>query len=146
MKIMPMNLDDIDEIKIMENELYKTPWNYDDFLYEINENEFSYPFVVKEENEIIGYYIFWQLFDEINIVKLSVSKKYQGRGIGNILMEDIFNRVKILGLKKIFLEVRASNDKAINLYKKHGFISKNVRKNYYDNVEDALIMEKEMEE
>lgn len=145
MLIREMKVLDLDIVETMEKTLYKIPWNKKQFLYEVNENEFSFPFVVEEKNEIIGYYIFWKLFEEANLVKISVAKEYQGRGISHILLEDCLKRVKALDCEKVFLEVRTSNKKAIELYKKHGFIKTSIRKGYYDDGEDALILEKRIE-
>ena len=71
-----------------------------------------------------------------------IRKEFQGMKLSNILMEDCFNRVELLGCEKINLEVRVTNERAINLYKKHGFKEVIVRKDYYGKGEDALILSK----
>ena len=135
---------DLEEIIRIENELYKAPWNLNQFKYELEENEFSYMYVLENEGVIIGYYGFWVMFDEVDITKVSVRKEFQGMHLSDILMADCFNRVNNLGCVKINLEVRTDNVKAINLYKKHGFNDVCVRKDYYGKNEDALILSKEV--
>lgn len=144
MIIRSMNLDDLKEIVKIEESLYKTPWNEKQYKYELEENEFSYLFVLEHENVIIGYYGFWVMFEDSDITKVSIRKEFQGMKLSNILMEDCFKRVKNAGCNKINLEVRVDNAKAINLYKKHGFKEVYVRKDYYGKGEDALILNKEI--
>ena len=144
MVVRELRLSDLDDILKIENDLYKNPWNLEQFRYELEENEFSYMFVLENNGVIIGYYGFWVMFDEVDITKVSVRKEFQGMHLSDILMADCFNRVNNLGCVKINLEVRTDNVKAINLYKKHGFNDVCVRKDYYGKNEDALILSKEV--
>ncbi|MHB1693379.1 MAG: GNAT family N-acetyltransferase, partial [bacterium] len=73
------------------------------------------------------------------------SKTMQSRGIGSYLINYTIYQFADKNIKFIFLEVRVSNSRAINLYKKLGFKTFMVRKNYYDdNGENALCMVKEL--
>ena len=140
MIVRNMEIRDLNEIIKIENELYKSPWNEKQFRYELEENEFSYLFVLEHDNVIIGYYGFWVMFENVDITKISIRKEFQGMKLSHILMEDCIKRVDLLNGKRINLEVRVSNNKAINLYKSHGFKELIVRKDYYGKGEDALIM------
>ena len=146
MLVRSMTINDLEEIVNIEKDLYKTPWNERQYKYELEENEFSYVFILEHNDIIVGYYGFWIMFDKIDITKVSIRKEFQGMKLSNILMEDCFNRVKALGCKKINLEVRTTNERAINLYKKHGFEDVIISKNYYGKNEDALILSKILEE
>jgi len=145
MIVRSMNINDLDEIVNIEKDLYKSPWNEKQFKYELEENEFSYIFVLENEGVIVGYYGFWVMFEDCDITKVSIRKEFQGMKLSNILMKDCFERVKALGCNKINLEVRTTNESAINLYKKHGFQDVIIRKNYYGKNEDALILSKVLE-
>lgn len=142
MIVRNMTINDLDEIVNIEKELYKIPWNEKQYKYELEENEFSYLFVLENDGVIIGYYGFWVMFEESDITKVSIRKEFQGMKLSNILMEDCIKRVGVLGCNKINLEVRVDNVKAINLYKKYGFEEIYVRKDYYGKGEDALILNK----
>ena len=146
MLIRSMTINDLEEVVKIEKDLYKTPWNEKQYRYELEENEFSYVFILEHDNVIVGYYGFWVMFEECDITKVSITKEFQGMKLSNILMEDCFGRVKALGCNKINLEVRTTNERAINLYKKHGFEDVIIRKNYYGKNEDALILSKVLEE
>ena len=78
-------------------------------------------------------------------ITVTVSKEYQGKGLGDILIEDLINRVKSVKCAYVSLEVRVSNTKAFNLYKKYGFKQVAVRKKYYNDGEDAYAMVKYFE-
>ena len=138
-----VEVEDLEKIVEIEKDLYKTPWNLNQFRYEIEENEFSYVYVLENDGVIVGYYGFWIMFDEIDITKVSIRKEFQGMKFSHILMEDCFCRIKDLGIGKVNLEVRVDNFRAINLYKKYGFKEVCIRKDYYGKGEDALMMCKE---
>ena len=144
MIVRMMEVDDVPVICEIEKSLYKIPWNEQQFLYELKENEFSYLFVLEHDSTIIGYYGFWVMFENCDITKVSIRKEFQGMKLSNLLMNDCFERVKALGCEKINLEVRTDNIVAINLYRKHLFKDVIVRKNYYGKGEDALILCKDM--
>ncbi len=140
MIVREMSIDDLEEIVKIEKELYKSPWNLGQYKYEIEENEFSYTYVLENEGIIIGYYGFWVMFDNVDITKVSIRKEFQGMKLSNILMNDLLSRVDLLNVIKINLEVRVDNFRAINLYKKYGFKEICIRKDYYGKGEDALIL------
>lgn len=94
---------------------------------------------------IVGYIAITYVIDTIDILSIVTMKKYEHIGIATLLLEYIFNFAKKNNVNKIFLEVRTSNTKAINLYEKNNFKLISKRKNYYtDTKEDALIYLKEI--
>jgi ribosomal-protein-alanine N-acetyltransferase len=128
--------------KLFENELEKE--NSAFLLSYFNNND------LKEFNinsHITGFIIFYFVLDEMHILDIAVSKTMQSRGIGSYLLNYAIYKFADKNIKFIFLEVRISNLRAINLYKKLGFKTFMVRKNYYDGVhkEDALCMVKELD-
>lgn len=145
MIVRELTNDDLDVLIEIEKSLYKDPWNKEAYLRDL-ENDIAYNYVLVHDDVILGYYGFWIMFDNIDITKVSIKKELQGKGLSNILMKDFFSRISNLDIKSITLEVRVSNIKAINLYKKYGFKEISVRKKYYSDSEDALILQKEVKE
>lgn len=93
---------------------------------------------------IVGFFIYYNVIDEMHILDITVSKEMQSKGIGSLMLSRVIKKNSEAGIKYFFLEVRTSNIAAINLYKKFGFKIFMLRKNYYeDNGEDALCMVKE---
>ncbi len=85
------------------------------------------------------------LYEEAEILFIGVDPKLQNRGIGKILLDKIVKNALLCGAKKIWLEVRQSNDKAIEFYKKNNFLYIQIRKNYFhDPPENALIMKRDL--
>lgn len=141
--IRKMKLSDLDQIMMIENDLFTSPWKKSDYEYEIKSNPYSKYYVLEENSVIIGYIGIWIIFDIAQITTIGVSKDYQGNGLSNILINKAIEEANSANCDNISLEVRVSNDVAISLYKKHGFINVNTRKAYYsDNFEDAYLMVK----
>ena len=81
----------------------------------------------------------------MDLESIVVKKEYQRKHIASYLLDFLFNIAKKKNVVSIFLEVRTSNIKAQNLYRKYGFEIINIRKKYYkDNLEDAFIMKKDL--
>jgi len=104
------------------------------------ENKFSKRFVLEEDGKVVGYVIFWVIKDEATIMTFAVDPNYRSRGYGEKLLREAIEK---LGnkVKRVVLDVRKSNLRAINLYKKLGFKVVTERKGYYSDGENALLME-----
>ena len=146
LQILELLNEDIDAILPLENELYHKPWQKKDYEYELNDNPFAYylKLIDKDSNEIMGFIGFWIKFEQAEITKVSIAKKYQGYKLSKLLMADAENRIRLAECENITLEVRVSNVVAINLYKSCGFNIVATRKKYYENGEDAYLMLKEL--
>lgn len=91
----------------------------------------------------LGYLIGMKVLDEVTLMDIGVDAKYQGQGIGRLLMNYLVDLCLAQSIKQIWLEVRVSNERAIQLYQSVGFNLIETRKSYYvndDGREDALIM------
>lgn len=104
----------------------------------------------QDYSNILGYYINDTLiaflhieksYDEINIINIVVFEEYQRQKIATKLLDNLFKRYD--DVTKYNLEVKVTNDKAINLYKKFDFKPINIRKNYYEGI-DGYLMIKEV--
>ena len=146
LQILELLNEDIDAILPLENELYHKPWQKKDYEYELNDNPFAYylKLVNKDNQEIMGFIGFWIKFEQAEITKVSIAKKYQGYKLSKLLMADAEQRIRLAECENITLEVRVSNVVAINLYKSCGLNIVATRKKYYENGEDAYLMLKEL--
>ena len=141
-QILELTLEDIDAILPLENELYHKPWLKKDYEYELKDNPFAIylKMIDKDSNEIMGYIGFWIKFEQAEITKVSIAKKYQGYKLSKLLMADAERRMRLAECENSTLEVRVSNTVAINLYKSFGYEIVTTRKRYYENGEDAYLM------
>lgn len=100
----------------------------------------SYYIVAKQNQEIVGFAGILKIIDEINIMNIVVRKDKRQEGIGSKLLNAIFEITKKLKAQSITLEVNEKNLPAIKLYQKFGFEQVGVRKKYYHNKDNAIIM------
>ncbi len=141
-KIRPRTIQDIDSVIEVEKESYgEHHWSRESFFNELSNDLAFYFCALDESDNMLGYIGTWQIMEEAHITTVSVRPKYRRRKIGEALLHYAIENCYQNGIKYITLEVRVSNEKAINLYEKYGMKSLGTRKSYYqDNNEDALIM------
>lgn len=140
-KIRYMVQEDIDDVLIVENNSFATPWSRTAFVNEIVNNKFAHYLVLEHKDEIIGYCGLWVIVDEAHITNIAIHPNFRGLKLGEQLLIHAIEVARTLGAIKMTLEVRVSNHIAQSLYGKLGFEPGGIRKNYYtDNQEDALVM------
>lgn len=143
MKIRKAKEEDLKELcKIeMSSGYHKKKFSFEPYLQELfkQKTEIFY----SEEKEKITGYITLSKNGEIGF--LAVSKKFQGKGIANMLLKKIISSAKQKKLKKLFLDVRNDNFSAIRLYLKNGFMITKLYKKKIDNNEiTKLRLEKQL--
>lgn len=90
---------------------------------------------------LVGFAGMWTMMDEAHITTIGVGIKHRGRQVGELLLVGLMDEALRRNANWITLEVRVSNIKAQNLYRKYGFSQYGLRRRYYsDNGEDAFIM------
>ena len=140
-KISIMELYDLESITPILETDFDDFWNYNVFKSEL-ENKNSKYLVAKINNKIVGFAGFIPVLDEADISNIVVRKDCRGKKIGSLLLKSLINLATSMNIKILNLEVRKSNVSAINLYEKFGFEVCGIRKKYYNNVEDAILMKK----
>lgn len=141
MEITEMTLDDLE---LMKNTLYSdfdNFWSYNILKQELKNKNTTYV-VAKENNEIVGFAGMMFCMDEATLNNIVVKKSCRGRGIGGELLEALIELCTEQNMKTFTLEVNALNTPAIKLYEKFGFKNLGIRKKYYNNSQDAIIMTK----
>lgn len=127
------------EIDLIEQDSFKEPWSKEAYEKEITNPLANYR-VITVNDEVVAYGGFWKIIDEADINNIAVKKEYRGKGYGKMLMNALIEDAKKQNIKAMTLEVRVTNKSAIALYKKLGFKEAGIRKKYYSDNEDALIM------
>jgi ribosomal-protein-alanine N-acetyltransferase len=139
-EIVKMGFEHLEEILVIEKELFSEPWQEEYFKFEIEQGD-SLTAISKETSRIVGYVCGWAVLDEFSITNVGVAKKYQKQGIAQQMLELLLSRKVAEGTLAFYLEVRESNLAAINLYRKMGFVTIGKRLKYYRHpVEDAIVM------
>lgn len=136
---------DLDSIYDIEK-LDVDAWSYGILKQDLLENEFSKYLVAEYNDELVGFLSIMNIYGEIHINNILVKEEYRNLSIGDKLLKyglNFYEKDDIIGYT---LEVREDNISAIKLYKKNGFTSVGMRKNYYNNNKNAIIMWKMLEE
>ena len=141
MEIRPWIFEDNKEIFSLENECFENFWSFKTISDTFLQDNFI-GFVAVEDGKIIGFIATVWCVDECEIELIAVKKEYRNRLIATSLLNTAIKKFKEMKIIKLFLEVRRSNEVAQSFYEKQGFTYVGVRKNYYNNQEDALIMTK----
>lgn len=136
-----MTATDLEEVLAIENDSFPHPWNRDHFLDELK-SVHAFPLVALDPGKrIIGYICPRLILDEGQILNVAVLRAFRGQSIGRILLERVLADCRERGGSTVSLEVRPSNHAAIALYQGLGFVATGIRRNYYENGEDAILME-----
>lgn len=139
--VRQLTVDDLDQLLRLEEACFSAPWSRESYRRELTENDLAHYWGVFAEDELIGFAGYWLILDEGHITNIAVAPKRQNQGVGGFLLQGVINRCLAGGGKFLTLEVRASNQAALHLYEKAGFVSSGVRPGYYDDPrEDAVIM------
>lgn len=118
-------------------------WDKEDFLYYIGNKNYLFS-ILRSGSLVVGFCLsFISNFDS-ELYKIAIYKDYKNLGLGKLLILLHLGYLVLFGVKQNYLEVNVNNYKAINLYKKLGYKQVSIRKNYYYNKEDALVMKIEL--
>lgn len=141
--IRKAKISDLEAIKEIEDESFIKPFTKEDLLYEISQNPVSNFLVLEKDGLVVGFIDYWVTFDSATIDQIAIKKSERNQGFAKILLEKSINDLKELGeVSFLTLEVRTSNEPAINLYKSFGFQKVTIKEKYYDDGEDAIYMVK----
>jgi len=138
---------DFEDVLAIENECFKEPYSRDDLLYEFNENPVNKIIVAELDGRVIGFIDYLITFNSATIMQLAVTKLYRNIGIATRLLEEMeksFPSDIDEIVESITLEVRVSNQPAVQLYTKNGYKIVVVKSHYYKDGENAIYMVKRL--
>ncbi len=144
-KISRMTVSDLNEIEDILFSDFDDFWNINTFKSELLNSNSKY-IVAKIDNKIVGYAGIWKAVDDVHITNIVTAKNLRRQNIGSILLSNLIEMAKVEnGITSITLEVNCNNLPAKKLYEKSGFEVVGLRKKYYNNIDDAIIMTKQLE-
>lgn len=139
-EIRLMDQFDIDQVVLGEEKVFGESLGYDMLYSELVMNPFANYFVLDIDGMVRGYIGVWIDVDRAEVINFYVDKEYQSMGFGSMMLEFVIELCKMSNVPNISLEVRRSNEKAIKLYNKYGFVYSYDRVRYYKDGEDALVL------
>jgi [ribosomal protein S18]-alanine N-acetyltransferase len=147
-----LTVDWLDRVLGIENAVYPHPWrraNFEDAI----KTGYQMQVLTSEglaDSDILGYFIAMKGFEEVHLLNITVAEKYQRQGWARLMLDALAVWSRGQGAAWLWLEVRASNARALQVYKAQGFKLVSVRKDYYPNGqklsglanarEDAIVM------
>ena len=145
MIIRKASLNDFEAVMNLENSCFKAPYHEAQMRYEFNENPINTILVAIVDDKVVGFINFMTTFNSATITQIAIDENYRKQGFATKLLNEMENTFPKSGedvVEFVTLEVRESNEAAINLYKKNGYEHVVVKKNYYPDGEDAVYMVK----
>lgn len=131
---------DIEPLSRIEAQSFSMPWSAQDFA-DLLKRDYCLYLVAEADGEVAGCAGMTDICHEGNIDNVVVAEKFRRHGIARALLQELFLQGDKRGVEAYTLEVRESNQAAIRLYEKAGFVSEGVRPDFYEKPrENALIM------
>ncbi|MCE9673663.1 ribosomal protein S18-alanine N-acetyltransferase [Myxococcus stipitatus] len=143
--IRKMTEADLTAVMALEKAAFKNPWSPELLRREL-EHEWSTILLVEEPQPetaplLLGLAIFWIVHDEVHVLNVATAPQHRRRGVARAVMDEVLERGKARRCSLATLEVRRSNEAALQLYRSLGFRPVGIRPNYYvDEGEDAVVM------
>ena len=141
MIIRKMTIDDIEQVIAIDRVSFSLPWPERSFRFDLTDNPASRCWVAEIDGKVVGIIVAWLIVDEVHVATIATHPDFRRRGVAKKLLAHTLQHLKEEGAQSSFLEVRASNVAAQEMYRKFGYEESGVRPRYYkDNDEDALLM------
>jgi ribosomal-protein-alanine N-acetyltransferase len=140
--IEPMRKRHLRDIMPIESRVYPKPWTPGVFVSEIDQMRegLRYYVVARHAGSLVGYAGLLLTGDEAHVTNIAVDPERHRRQIGTRLLLHLAHAARARGFRALTLEVRLSNTGAQELYRQFGFVPAGIRKRYYEDVEDAIVM------
>jgi len=120
---------------------FSLPWPERSFRFELTDNPASRCWVAEVDGRVVGMIVVWLLVEEAHVATLATHPDLRRQGIAKKLLSHALRYLIDEGAQTSFLEVRASNIAAQEMYRKFGYEESGRRRRYYkDNDEDAILM------
>ncbi len=137
---------DLGEVLRIEREVHAHPWTLGNFSDALR-SEYQCKVYESDAGEMLGYAVLMLGVDEAELLDISIGLEHQRKGLGRALLEQMLALAHRSGMRRMVLEVRASNEAAIALYRSAGFEQIGRRRDYYpadSGREDAILMGREL--
>ena len=142
-QLRPMQYGDLDAVLAVERAAYSFPWTRGNFIDSLAAGYLA-EMLVDDRAGLVGYYVAMAGVDEMHLLNLTVAPAQQRRGHSRTLLDALERRCRERSLATLWLEVRASNARARQVYARRGFAEVGLRRGYYPagkaQREDAIVM------
>lgn len=141
-ELIPMSELDVDAVTAVEQRAHPFPWTRGNFVDSLKAGHSAWVF--REDGAVVGYGVLMMTVDEAELLNITTVPEYQRRGLGSVLLDQLFGVARSHGAVRMLLEVRPSNEAGLALYRRFGFAEIGRRRAYYQGKEDAIVMAREL--
>lgn len=138
-----MTVQDLEAVLATEVQAYSFPWSRGNFIDSLAAG-YHAQVLCDENDSLLGYFVAMPGVEEMHLLNLTVAPAWQGRGLAVTMLDALHSHCRRLRLATLWLEVRASNERARRLYLRLGFAEVGLRRGYYPAAfsrrEDAVVM------
>jgi [ribosomal protein S18]-alanine N-acetyltransferase len=138
-----MKVNDLPDVLTIENDVYPHPWTRGNFLDSLY-NGYETWVLRDAAGMLAAYFLLMLAVDEAHLLNISVRRDLHGKGLGRLQLDKVVAIAREKGMESVLLEVRPSNQRALAVYQRYGFVHIGLRKGYYPAVantrEDAIVM------
>lgn len=127
--LAPMTLDDLEAVMAIEQAAYSHPWTRGNFRDSLN--PLFHAQCLWLDGELLGYFLAMRGFEEMHLLNITVAPARQGQGWGHMMLDALSLMSRHEGAQWLWLEVRQSNLRALQVYERYGFRQVSIRKDYY---------------
>jgi len=124
-----MTPEDLDAIMAIEQAVYSHPWSRGNFRDSLNPLFDAHCLWL--EGELLGYFLAMHGVEEMHLLNITVAPSRQGQGWGHMMLDALSLLSRSQGAQWLWLEVRQSNERALQVYERYGFRQVSIRKDYY---------------
>lgn len=138
-----MRVEDLPEVMLIEREAYLWPWSEGNIRDSMTNGHYCQT-LRHAQGHLLGYFIAMPGAGEVHLLNITVAPAYQRQGWARVMLDALHDWARSLQAQWVWLEVRASNQRAMGIYEAYGFRRVGLRKAYYplDGLqrEDAIVM------
>lgn len=142
MELVPMSDGDVDAVTAIEQRAHPFPWTRGNFVDSLKAGHSTWVF--REGSALVGYGVLMMAVDEAELLNITIAPEYQRRGLGSVLLDELFGVARSHGAVRMLLEVRPGNAAGLALYSRFGFAEIGRRRAYYHGKEDAIVMARDL--
>ena len=125
---------------------FDTPWTISQWRSEV-ENQDNHVYLIASDEELlypVGFMTYGKAGDDLELKKIAVLAAHRRSNIASLAIKKMLSDARLMDIHNVLVEVAVTNLAAIRLYEKHAFYKIHVRKKYYNNLVDAIVMQKEV--
>jgi ribosomal-protein-alanine N-acetyltransferase len=142
-RVRPVTAGDLPRVATIEQSCFSNPWSPEALAAELSRS-WARMLVAEDDSlpevPIVGFVNYWVVADEVHVLNVATDPTHRRRGHGRALVSAMVASARAERARTMLLEVRASNAAAIALYREFGFRDVGLRRGYYDDGEDAVLM------